>query len=166
MSIGKTDVDLIVSKMKDFSGAEIKSVCTEAGYFAIRANRSKVSQQDFLEAVEKVKIQEGVKYTRADYNKQVKTNIETQAVIDSVVKFITSHNYQDFPPVVALVEDATDQLGFAEEAKKKSETAAAKKDWQNAMLWANQWWQYQVKTADLGLRAKTYLEQHGAKKVK
>jgi nitrous-oxide reductase len=27
-------------------------------------------------------------------------------------------------------------------------------------------WQYQVKAADLGLRAKTYLEQNGAKKVK
>ena len=34
------------------------------------------------------------------------------------------------------------------------------------MGWANQWWQYQVKTADMGLRAKTFLEEHGAKKVK
>ena len=114
----------------------------------------------------KAVMKEGVAYTKADYEKQVKTNIDTQAVIDSVVAFITSHNYQDFPTVVALVEDATDQLGFAEEAKKKSEDAAAKGDWQNAMLWANQWWQYQVKTADLGLRAKTYLQEHGAKKVK
>ncbi|MDH5484949.1 MAG: Sec-dependent nitrous-oxide reductase [Gammaproteobacteria bacterium] len=110
--------------------------------------------------------QVGVSYTQADYDKQVKTNVATQAVIDGVVAFITSHNYQDFKTVVALVEDATDQLGFAEEAKKKSEAAAAKGDYQNAMLWANQWWQYQVKTADLGLRAKTYLEQNGAKKVK
>ncbi len=113
----------------------------------------------------KAKMEEGTSYTEADYNKQVKTNLETQAVIDGVVGFITSHNYKDFPPVVALVEDATDQLGFAKEARAKSEAAAAKKDWQNAMLWANQWWQYQVKTADLGLRAKTYLEEHGAKKV-
>jgi nitrous-oxide reductase len=112
------------------------------------------------------KMQEGHSYTKADYNKQVKTNLETQAVIDSVVGFITGRNYKDFPPVVALVEDATDQLGFAEGARKKAEAAAAKDDWQNAMLWANQWWQYQVKTADMGLRAKTYLEEHGAKKVK
>ena len=109
---------------------------------------------------------EGQTYTKADYEKQVKTNIDTQAVIDSVVAFITSHNYKDFPPVVALVEDATDQLGFAAEAKKKAEGFATKGDWQNATLWAGQWWQYQVKTADLGLRAKTYLEEHGAKKVK
>ncbi len=112
------------------------------------------------------KMVEGQQYTKADYDKQVKTNVDTQAVIDSVVGFITSHNYQDFPEVVALVEDATDQLGFAGEAKKKSEGFAAKKDWQNATLWAGQHWQYQVKTADMGLRAKTFLEEHGAKKVK
>jgi nitrous-oxide reductase len=110
-------------------------------------------------------MQEGQAYTQADYETQVKTNVETQGVIDMVVGFITSHNFKDFPMVVALVEDATDQLGFAKESKEKSEAAAAKGDWQNAMLWANQWWQYQVKTADLGLRAKTFLEQNGAKKV-
>jgi len=114
----------------------------------------------------KVTMEEGVSYTQADYERQVQTNIDTQAVIDSVVGFITSHNYQDFPTVVALVEDATDQLGFAKEAKAKAEAAAAESDWQNAMLWANQWWQYQVKTADLGLRAKTHLEENGAVKVK
>jgi len=108
---------------------------------------------------------EGTAYTKADYETQVKTNLDTQAVIDQVVAYITGHNFKDFPTVVALVEDATDQLGFAQEAKAKSEEAAGKEDWQNAMLWANQWWQYQVKAADLGLRAKTYLEESGAKKV-
>jgi nitrous-oxide reductase len=112
-----------------------------------------------------VKMVEGTVYTKVDYETQVKTNLDTQAVIDQVVAYITSHNFKDFPTVVALVEDATDQLGFAQGAKAKSEEAAAKEDWQNAMLWANQWWQYQVKAADLGLRAKTYLEESGAKKV-
>ncbi len=111
-------------------------------------------------------MQEGTSYSRADYEKQVKTNLETQAVIDQVVTYITSHNYKDFPTVVALVEDATDQLTRAQGAREKSEAAADKSDWQNAMLWANQWWQYQVKTADLGLRAKNALEEFGAKKVK
>ena len=108
----------------------------------------------------------GTKYTEADYKKQVKTNLETQAVIDQVVGFITARNFKDFPTAVALVEDATAQLGFAKDARKKAEAAAAKGDWQNAMLWANQWWQYQVKAADLGLRAKTHLAQNGAKKIK
>lgn len=111
-------------------------------------------------------VKEGQAYSKADYDKQVKTNNDTQAVINSVVGYITSTNYKDFPSVVALVEDATDQLGFADEAKKKSEAAAAKEDWQNATLWAGQWWQYQVKAADIGLRAKTYLEQNGAKVIK
>ncbi len=127
------------------------------GYLLVQPKGYKASE---------TKMVEGEAYTQADYDKQVKTNVDTQAVIDSVVAYITSHNYQDFPTVVGLVEDATDQLGFAKGAKEKSEAAAAKQDWQNAMLWANQWWQYQVKTADLGLRAKTFLEQNGAKKVK
>ncbi len=109
---------------------------------------------------------EGQKYAKADYNKQVKTNNATQDVINSVVGYITSTNYKDFAPVVALVEDATDQLGFADVSKKKAEAAAAKNDWHNATLWAGQHWQYQVKAADIGLRAKTYLEQNGAKVIK
>jgi nitrous-oxide reductase len=65
-----------------------------------------------------------------------------------------------------MVEDAFDQLGKTKYAKAKHEAAAGKKDWEQANLWAEQVWQYQVKTADLGLRAKTFLEQNGAKKVK
>ncbi|MBF0355701.1 MAG: Sec-dependent nitrous-oxide reductase [Alphaproteobacteria bacterium] len=107
----------------------------------------------------------GSSYTKADYDARVKANVETQGVIDSVVGYITSVNYKDFPQAVALVEDATDQLGFAKSAKEKSEDFAKKQDWNNAMLWAEQWFQYQVKTADIGLRAKTHLEQNGAKKV-
>ncbi len=113
-----------------------------------------------------VSLKHGVVYTKADYDKQVATNMKTQAVIDKVVRYITSRNYKDYPQVVSLMEDATDQLNFAKGARKKAEAAAAKGDWQNAMLWANQWWQYQVKTADIGLRAKTYLDQHGAHKIK
>ncbi|MEO5336304.1 MAG: Sec-dependent nitrous-oxide reductase [Magnetospirillum sp. WYHS-4] len=112
------------------------------------------------------KISEGQAYTDADYKKQVEQNVATQGVIDSVVKFITEHNFQDFKPVVAMVEDATEQLKFADEWKKKSEEGAGKQDWQAATLNAQQWFQYQVKAADIGLRAKTYLEQNGAKRVK
>lgn len=107
----------------------------------------------------------GSNYVKADYDTRVKANIDTQAVIDSVVGYITSVNFKDFPQAVALVEDATDQLNFAKSAKEKSEEFAKKQDWNNAMLWAEQWFQYQVKAADIGLRAKTYLEQNGAKKV-
>jgi nitrous-oxide reductase len=105
-------------------------------------------------------------YTETDYKATLKKVVDTQAVIDSVVGYITSTNFKDFPDVVAMVEDATDQLNKIKDAKQKHEAAAAQKDWEQANLWAEQVWQYQVKAADIGLRAKTYLEQNGAKKVK
>jgi len=111
-------------------------------------------------------VSEGQTYAKADYDKQIGTNVATQGVIDSVVGYIVERNYKDFAPVVALVEDATDQLNFAADAKKKSEDFAGKGDLHNATLWAQQWFQYQVKAADIGLRAKTYLDEHGAKTVK
>ena len=107
----------------------------------------------------------GATYTEADYKTQLKKVVDTQAVIDSVVGYITSVNYKDFPEVVNMMDDAVDQLGKIKDVKAKADEAAAKKDWANAALWTEQIWQYQVKTADLGLRAKTYLEQNGAKKV-
>lgn len=113
----------------------------------------------------KVAAAKAAEYTKADYEKQVKKIADTQVVIDSVVGYITSVNYKDFPDVVALVEDATDQLGRMKESKAKHEEAAKKQDWRQATLWAEQVWQYQVKAADIGLRAKTYLEQKGAHKV-
>jgi proteasome regulatory subunit len=44
--------------MEGFSGAEIKAVCTEAGYFAIRSNRTAITHKDFIEAIKKVKERE------------------------------------------------------------------------------------------------------------
>jgi nitrous-oxide reductase len=117
-------------------------------------------------SVQTAAISAGVTYVKADFDKQYRQDLDTQAVIDQVVAYITSVNFKDFPAVVAMVEDATDQLNFAKDARAKADDFAKKEDWQNAMLWANQWWQYQVKAADIGLRAKTFLEQNGAKKVK
>ena len=37
------------------TGADIRSVCTEAGMFAIRARRKTVTEKDFLDAVQKVR---------------------------------------------------------------------------------------------------------------
>ncbi|HLC67079.1 MAG TPA: AAA family ATPase [Candidatus Nanoarchaeia archaeon] len=45
----------LCKKMEGFSGAEIKAVCTEAGYFAIRENRIRILPKDFAAAIEKVK---------------------------------------------------------------------------------------------------------------
>lgn len=48
----------LVKLLEGLSGAEIRSVCTEAGYFAIRSKRDKVKHQDFIDAIEKVKKKE------------------------------------------------------------------------------------------------------------
>ena len=48
----------VAERMENFSGAEIKASCTEAGYFAIRDNRYKVTKEDFHKAIEKVKTEE------------------------------------------------------------------------------------------------------------
>lgn len=47
--------EAICKKLEGLSGAEIRAVCTEAGYFAIRKNRVRVLERDFLSAIDKVK---------------------------------------------------------------------------------------------------------------
>jgi len=58
MSIENFDRSRLFEKMDNFSGAEIKAVCTEAGYFAIREDRTSITRDDLLKAVEKVKQKE------------------------------------------------------------------------------------------------------------
>ena len=45
----------ILNKMNGFSGAEVKAVVTEAGYFAIRDDRTTVTEADFFKAIIKVR---------------------------------------------------------------------------------------------------------------
>ncbi len=57
----------LVEMMENFSGAEIRAVCTEAGYFAIRENRFKILKKDLERAIDKVKeteSKEGKDYMR------------------------------------------------------------------------------------------------------
>ncbi|KAI7824211.1 proteasome 26S ATPase subunit 2-like protein [Kickxella alabastrina] len=46
--------DLIARLCPNSTGAELRSVCTEAGMFAIRARRKVATEKDFLESVNKV----------------------------------------------------------------------------------------------------------------
>ena len=64
----KIDIEKIIKKMKNYSGAEIKAVCAEAGYFAIRKNRDKIKENDILEAIDKKNAREEVEGT--DYLNQ------------------------------------------------------------------------------------------------
>lgn len=46
--------ELLARLCPNSTGAEIRSVCTEAGMFAIRARRKVATEKDFLEAINKV----------------------------------------------------------------------------------------------------------------
>ncbi|MFC1753836.1 AAA family ATPase, partial [Thermoproteota archaeon] len=54
----KVNVDIVCKKLEGMSGAEIKAVATEAGYFAIRKNRTRILSKDLMDAIKKVKQEE------------------------------------------------------------------------------------------------------------
>ncbi len=94
---------------------------------------------------------------QAQYKKIVDTNKATDAVIQTVVKYLKEKGYEKYPAVNSMVTDALDQYGKIPEVKSKADAAASKDDLNQAVLWENQVWQYMVKTADVGLRAKARL---------
>ena len=101
----------------------------------------------------------------AEYKKVVATNKATDDVIQSVVKFLKEKHFEKYPAVKSLVEDALDQYGKIPAEKKKSDEAFKKGDLEGAILWEGQIWQYMVKTADVGLRAKEKLARELATKM-
>ena len=50
----QADLDFLTELTDGLSGADLKAVCTEAGMFAIREKRDKVTVADFMDAVDKV----------------------------------------------------------------------------------------------------------------
>lgn len=63
MNSGKIDVDKVVELTENLTGADIRAVCTEAGYFAIREERASVETKDFMSAIAKVKSKDEVEST-------------------------------------------------------------------------------------------------------
>lgn len=51
---GDIDLEAVVKLSEAFNGADLRNVCTEAGMFAIRAERDFVVNEDFMKAVRKV----------------------------------------------------------------------------------------------------------------
>lgn len=54
MKLKNVPVKELIGQMKGMSGAEIKAVCTEAGYCAIREGRKEITKKDFINAIERV----------------------------------------------------------------------------------------------------------------
>ncbi len=56
MKISKTvNFEVLYKKIEGCSGAEIHAICTEAGYFAIRKNKTVISMKNFENAIDKVR---------------------------------------------------------------------------------------------------------------
>jgi len=51
---GDIDYEAVVKLAEGFNGADLRNVCTEAGMFAIRAERDYVIEEDFMKAVRKM----------------------------------------------------------------------------------------------------------------
>ena len=92
-----------------------------------------------------------------EYDKVIATNKATDDVIQSVVKFLKEKGFEKYPEVKSLVTDALEQYNKIPHEKTKADEAIKAGDLNTAILWENQIWQYMVKTADAGLRAKNML---------
>jgi nitrous-oxide reductase len=94
---------------------------------------------------------------KAEYDKTVAVNTATDAVIQSVVKFLKENHYEKHQVVADLVTDAFAQYNQIPEQKKNADAALKEGDLEKAILFENMIWQLQVKTADVGIRAKDAL---------
>ncbi len=101
---------------------------------------------------------------KAEYDKTVAVNNATDAVIQSVVKFLKDNNFDKHKVVADLVTDAFDQYNQIPEQKKKADAALKAGDVEKAILFENMIWQLMVKTADVGIRAKDALVREIATK--
>ena len=50
----EADIEILADLIDGLSGADLKAVCTEAGMFAIRDKRDKITVADFMDAIDKV----------------------------------------------------------------------------------------------------------------
>ena len=51
---GEIDYESVCKLADGFNGADLRNVCTEAGLFAIRADRDYVLEEDFMKAARKI----------------------------------------------------------------------------------------------------------------
>ena len=52
----ENDINLktLIELTKDANGSDIRSICTEAGMYAIRRNSEIISNDDFIKAIDKI----------------------------------------------------------------------------------------------------------------
>ncbi len=106
-----------------------------------------------------------VVYAEADFQHQAKAAKGLADEVGRLLKSLTDYNYQDFPLARELLRDAKDQKGAAGQAAKWAEGAAARKDWINATLWAEQAFLRRLEAIAAANRCKTHLEAMGARRA-
>ena len=65
---GDIDYEAIVKLTDGFNGADLRNVCTEAGMYAIRADRDYVLDEDFMKAARKLAENKKLE-SKLDYSK-------------------------------------------------------------------------------------------------
>jgi len=65
---GEIDFESIVKLTDDFNGADLRNVCTEAGMYAIRADRDYVLEEDLMKAARKLAENKKLE-SKLDYSK-------------------------------------------------------------------------------------------------
>lgn len=76
---GETDWEALAKLCEDFNGADLRNVCTEAGMFAIRADREYALEEDFFKAARKIKDVKKLE-SRMDYSKIWIKNLQTTSL--------------------------------------------------------------------------------------
>jgi len=110
-------------------------------------------------AMEEKLTKEQLEAYKKNYEDKLVVIKQTGDIINGVVDYLKKNHFEKYPYVKALVDDAFDQLNKAKPAEEKYKKYAKEGKWKDAFLWAEQYWQYQVKTADVGLRAKKLLDE-------
>ena len=96
---------------------------------------------------------------KKNYEHKIKVIKQTDDVLNRVVNYLKTNHYEKYPSVKSLVDDAFVQLNKAKMAKEKYIKYEKEAKWKDAFIWAEQYWQYQVKAADFDLRAKKLLDE-------
>lgn len=110
------------------------------------------------EWVQKLKIKGlSAKELQSEYEKTMLTNQATDEMIKTLLNFLEEKEYQKYSTVKNLVDDALDQYAKIKFDRQKAVKAYKENDIEKAILFENMVWQYMVKTADSGIRAKDLL---------
>lgn len=97
------------------------------------------------------------KELQAEYRKITLNNEATDEIIQALFMFLKDKQYEKYPTVKNLIDDASDQYAKIEFEREKAAKAYRENDLEKAILFENMIWQYMIKTADSGIRAKDLL---------